>query len=684
MYIKKLAVHNYRSLCKVNLEFGKGRNVLVGKNNSGKSNLIKALDLVMGEKMPNYISFEYKDFYSEKRIVDGQTKIWTADSFFITVELSGTDVNVALLNECKGISLSNEGVAKVAHLSSESNDYIMDNLFTKDTDEFSRGDKSWIDRTGLFSMINESLSLQFYLCVERFDDDTLDEKTKSTFGIIVKKNDGKLYRGWGISKQFRNALLTSAIIPAFRDPQSQFKLNNWSWYGKLIKGIWENKSVELTTGLRSLTEEIRAITNDVFGEATTKLKQDLSEAINHQSINFQLIAGTKDDIYKGINLFVDDGIESLASDKGSGIQSALIIGLFTHYCSQYHTNSSLLAIEEPELYLHPHARRVLSSKFDAFLTPSDDGIILNQVIVATHSPEFLRNTEIENIFVVKKEKDKNHTVVKQINRGSDNKEIQKLRQILWSKNAEMFFADKVILVEGGEEYLLPIIADKYLEKENALDYHNISVIKVGGKSQFKTYIRILKDLNIEFIVLADFDYFTEGLTQIKEYIDSFDQDQYNKLNQTISDIYSEEDTYKKGRDIKKKLHSGEAKELCELIDKMCELQTYDSDIMELWEQFKPKIKKKINMKALVEFEDLYSELTVFVNTLFTKNIKILKNGELEDYIKEEADKYLQEQRVSGKELSILKLVEAILNEGREIDEFFETDEFIGVIVQAVN
>lgn len=683
MYIKKLTVHNYRSLRKINIDFGRGRNVLVGKNNSGKSNLIKALDLVMGEKMPNYINFEQKDFYSEKRLNNGKESLYTANHFFVLVELNGTDINMDLLNACKGIFLSTEGVAKTVHPITNSHDYTLDELFIKNVDEFSKQEKSWIDTSKLYSLINESISFQFYLYVERLEEEFEEDNTKSSFGVIVKKDDNQYYRGWAINKQFRNALMTSAIIPAFRDPQNQFKLNNWSWYGKLIKGIWERKSPELSSEIKTLTDGIREITNEIFSDATVKLKEDLSEAINHQSVNFQLITNTKDDIYKGINMFVDDGIESLASDKGSGIQSALIIGLFTHYCSKYHTNSSLLAVEEPELYLHPHARRVLSSKFDMFLHPSKDRTTQNQVIIATHSPEFLRNTEIENIFVVKKAKDYNYTEVKQIKKGTDIKEVQKLKQILWGANAEMFFADKVILVEGGEEYLLPVIADLHLEKENALDYNNISVIKVGGKSKFKTYIRILRDLDIDYFVLADFDFFIDGLTQINEYIDSFNLDEYNKLNQIISSFNLEDDFYRKGKDIKKKLQSAETKDLCKVIEKMCETNEFIVDVVELWEQFKPKVKKKVSLKELVDNTDIYEEATEFLDSLSKNRVKILRNGELEDYITEAAEQYLQEQRVSGKELSVLKLVESILYENRNVEEFFEIKEFRELIQLAV-
>ena len=51
MYISELLIMNYRSIEKEKINFKPGKNVLVGKNNSGKSNIVKALDLVLGKRI---------------------------------------------------------------------------------------------------------------------------------------------------------------------------------------------------------------------------------------------------------------------------------------------------------------------------------------------------------------------------------------------------------------------------------------------------------------------------------------------------------------------------------------------------------------------------------------------------------------------------------------------------------
>ncbi len=63
MYIKKLIIDNYKSIKNETFEFSKGINVLVGKNNAGKSNIVSALNEVLSDK---YSTSDYEDkiFYT--------------------------------------------------------------------------------------------------------------------------------------------------------------------------------------------------------------------------------------------------------------------------------------------------------------------------------------------------------------------------------------------------------------------------------------------------------------------------------------------------------------------------------------------------------------------------------------------------------------------------------------------
>jgi len=232
-------------------------------------------------------------------------------------------------------------------------------------------------------------------------------------------------------------------------------------------------------------------------------------AFPNTRISFQFNPDTKQDIYKSTLIYVDDGFNSKLEEKGSGIQSAVIIGLFDFYIRNIaHTNGSLLAIEEPEIYLHPQGRRVISDRLNTFLDNHK-----NQVILSTHSPEFICSPHEDiNLIVVRKN---SQTSAKNF----DFNDIKTKQVLIKKQNAEMFFADAVILVEGAEKYILESIAEEFGNKikintngeekvlgKNWLNDYNISIINSGGKMEFWKYVKIFNDIEIPWLVLADFDF----------------------------------------------------------------------------------------------------------------------------------------------------------------------------------
>jgi putative ATP-dependent endonuclease of OLD family len=64
MHLTQLTIKNFRSINYLSIPFSSGKNVIVGKNNAGKSNIVKALNIVLGEKYPTYVDINEKDFFS--------------------------------------------------------------------------------------------------------------------------------------------------------------------------------------------------------------------------------------------------------------------------------------------------------------------------------------------------------------------------------------------------------------------------------------------------------------------------------------------------------------------------------------------------------------------------------------------------------------------------------------------
>lgn len=58
MYISGIEIKNFRSFDNINIDFHEGVNVLIGHNNSGKSNLLRALAIIFDRTVKKQLSVE--------------------------------------------------------------------------------------------------------------------------------------------------------------------------------------------------------------------------------------------------------------------------------------------------------------------------------------------------------------------------------------------------------------------------------------------------------------------------------------------------------------------------------------------------------------------------------------------------------------------------------------------------
>ena len=524
MYLSRLYIQNYRSIRELDLQFAKGKNVIVGRNNAGKSNIVRALDLIFGEYSPTWARSEKvidNDFYSWKEVDNDQTVVRSADSLFIWCELTrelDEQLNFDEIDKCASYPVYSRAtqprsyaVKEPVRISKELLPQHPEDIFDI-TDEDGDIVTEWVGP--------KVRSLKTFRR-------ELENKYRFAFAFYAKKDkSGKinkdirfLYRespdqNWILAFRapIRCELLQSAIIPSFRDPQNQLRLTNWTWYGKLMKHLTANHAQ--SPELQEAFDKVRVIADSIFASVkTTVVQSSLDVAFPGTDLFFQFNADTQTDLYKSCVIYVDDGFRSQLTDKGSGVQSATIIGLFNYYTQHVNTvTSALLCIEEPELYLHPHARRVISDRLDDFLNNGK-----NQVILTTHSTEFLRTTsaDLNVVLVGKPEGTKARPV-----------QIREFKHLLLDNNQnELFFADKVIVCEGFDNYILSAIAKHHFGK--LLDEQNVSIVSVGGKDRISQLVKLIVKLGLQCFVFADFDYLLRDQTgKCKDY----DKDAKNHEN----------------------------------------------------------------------------------------------------------------------------------------------------------
>ena len=486
MYLSRIYIENYRSIKKLDLHFISGKNIIIGRNNAGKSNIIKAIDLALGENSPDYNKSENitdSDFFTVNGNKSSEIIIWCE-----LTRLPHEDLDYEELYKCFGYYIWKENGA-IKRIKTCDVPARLSELFTYALQD--NKEKKYINPKQKNNMVLENelrsmFSFAYGFRAIRNEDGKVDKEIR----LFYRENDSS---NWIMSFKapFRNELLQSAIIPSFRDPQTQLRISQWGWYGKLMKHL--TQGYEANDELKGALTTVNRVAGEIFSGISEKIEQSsVAMAFPGTKLHFQFNTENRTDLYKSCVLYVDDGYKSQLTEKGSGIQSAVIIGLFSYFTQFVNVKSSaLLCIEEPELYLHPHARRVINNKLSDFLNGNR-----NQVILSTHSSEFINAPDKMQIILVRKVE--NETLANRI-------EIRKIQNLLIDNNQnEIFFADNVILCEGFDQYIIRMIADELFPGK--MDELNVSVLSVKGKDQIKQMSKHLTDLQIECYVLADFDF----------------------------------------------------------------------------------------------------------------------------------------------------------------------------------
>jgi putative ATP-dependent endonuclease of OLD family len=502
MHVCRLYIAGYRSIKELDLSFKPGKNVVVGRNNAGKSNIVKAINLVLGDANPTYQrseTFTESDLHTWREILDEGSTTSCVDEAIVWVELArAANENLDYKSLYNGRGFYRFGGSFDGNLAS-----VKDGQIAPDASPKAIAD--------LFGEMEPDPNPRLWISAKASLDSPLEREfgEKIRFALLfracqlgsgeIEKHLHFLYRGddgsgWRVvvKAPYRNELLQSAIIPSFRDPASQLRPTSWTWYGKLLRHLTTKpvKAAELAIALKG----VKVVADELFQEVRTELGEStLNVAFPGTELHFQLHADIGADLYKGTVIYADDGCKSPLQDKGAGIQSATIIGLFTYYVKHVNVaGSALLCVEEPELFLHPHARRVISNRLDEF---AEDG--QNQVILTTHSPEFARSTKDDlNLTLVKKEGGATSAI------GVPFRHHRRI--LITPQMAEIFFAEKAIFVEGHDEFLLRLVAEEVFRE--SLDAANVSIIQVTGKDHFKQMVKLALKLGIGAHIMCDLDF----------------------------------------------------------------------------------------------------------------------------------------------------------------------------------
>ena len=297
--------------------------------------------------------------------------------------------------------------------------------------------------------------------------------------------------------------------------------------------------------------------------------------------------------------FFKSGEEILPTKLSSG-EKELMHFVFSIFA--LNVKNGLVIIDEPELHLHPKWQNIYLDIIQSLSSKNK-----NQFILATHSPTFINSKTLSRVSRVYQID--NASRVSQLH-DSKLPEEKKLIHIVKSHNNErLFFADKVVLVEGITDR---IVFDSLIQKflRDGKDIQTIEVIEVGSKTSFDDYKTLCTSLKLPSFIIADLDYLEEiGSDAVK-----------NLFKVDKSRLWKK---------IKSK-KSLDGKKLCEKLQDAIQ-GNCSSELQEFWGYLESRSTKLPKDLLPEQLEIINSDLS----KLKDKNIYVLPKGELEDYLPSE-------------------------------------------------
>lgn len=465
MRITRIIIDNYKSIKHIDINLSPKVSAFIGENSVGKSNILSAIEWMLGPVYPSFNNFSREDYYK-------------GDVTLI--------VNITV--------------------------YFDDGNYLQLTNK-------WYDRYQ-----NEKSGLN-YNGNQYISDDVRQKYISAFIGADRRVNDNPASNRWTLLGRLLRDINERFAAETMIDPQTGEILSKSDYFKHNMESIRDNVlfSVKDDDG------------NNMMEQFVNILRTETASQLGREPSDFNVDLNMYDpwNLFRTLQIMVneeDTGLTFRASELGMGVQASITIAILKAYSRLKLNNNTPIIIDEPELFLHPQGRR----NFYRIITElAESG---TQVILTTHSSEFISLARFNEIFVVRKSRD-NGTYIRnalperfledlQIRHPSVKTNATEL--MLEYLNAyegtgdsqrasEAMFARKAILVEGESEvlilpYFFDLLGYNYVRK-------GITIVRCGGKSEIDRFYRLYSEFGIPCYIIFDGDYQNLGKDDEKSTID---------------------------------------------------------------------------------------------------------------------------------------------------------------------
>ena len=533
MKFTNIKIKNFRLLEDISLNIEENITLIVGKNNTGKTSLFEAINIFTSVSASRKISFadfsqstyekfeesldEYNKLESlddkkkdeKERIIDSKTprievvlsfqynpikdKLTDLKEFIVDLDKDRTDVNILMTYEPKNLlqfyfSLNKEieenNLSIIKALDATVPSFYEVRYYAIDSkSEY----KSIIDK-GFISSLSNIVMFE-NIRAQRVMDDIREDSNHSLTTSFAKYYEDKDQKDEDIQKLDK---ILQSLAENFKNNYNDVlktPLNEIANFGAKTPLVIPEIIIEsIFSAERVLKQNIK------YGYKNGDISLPESyNGLGYNNLIFMIL-----EFLSFLKLF-QQSLYAEWDESGGKIKTQ-------------NAKSLVIMIEEPESHMHPQMQQVFIRGIKNLLKREKDKNIDIQIIITTHSSHVVAESGLDEEYGFNQLRyfgrdNKLKPFYENFNEFGIKKEtFQFLRKYLTLHKCDLFFADKVIMVEGlTERLLLPLMIKKVAP---LLDREYITIIEVGGAyaHKFKEFIKFIK---IKTLIITDLDSVTE-------------------------------------------------------------------------------------------------------------------------------------------------------------------------------
>ena len=515
LFISRVVIKNFRNFKNVDVCLGH-KQIIIGENNVGKTNFLRALQLVLDPTLSDEDRMLQESDFNDSIKNPMENK----EEILIEIYIDNYDQNKTILAVFQDATVMTEDGKEVLKFTYRFFPYINEGGVAEYQYNIYKGN----DETKKFgSYERKYLNIKVVKALRDVEGEMKNSWTspiqKMLKNYAIDKQDlehiAEEYR-----KNGEKILNLDELVDLTNNINKRFGMvlgNNdfdVSLRAMEINPAKVLSSLKLLMAQRNTTEISLGLNNILYISMILQLLQDktipsLIKAEKYMELSSipggEILKATYEESKNG-NYFLNDDISESQQEK-----------LYTFMSKNMPISKgvTILAIEEPEAHLHPVNQRLIYR--DVIQNSS------NSVLLTTHSTHITAIAPIDSIVHLHDDGERGTEIHATAAMPISDGEFLDVERYLDVKRGEIYLGKAVLLVEGiAEEYLIPQFAN-LLGKP--LDEKGIIVCNINC-TNFTPYVKLLRSLDIPYAVITDGDYYYENEEEERIYhqMDNDDSD----------------------------------------------------------------------------------------------------------------------------------------------------------------